>query len=169
MNDGPGEVHDRNSPAWGRLPSYAARLVQRAAAADGQRRGEALALAQGVFNVGNGLWPLVHMRSFEAVFGPKTDRWLVRTVAGLMVSNGVAQIRSRRPPAALAHARQIGVGTAVTLAAIDLAYAPTGRISRMYLLDAAIEAAWITAWLTSRDRPPKPDLRSPVTKVTRGW
>jgi hypothetical protein len=27
------------------------------------------------------------MRSFEAVSGPKVDRWLVETVAGLMVVN----------------------------------------------------------------------------------
>jgi hypothetical protein len=32
------------------------------------------------------------------------------------------------------------------LAAIDLVYVPSGRISKMYLLDAALEVAWIMAW-----------------------
>lgn len=44
----------------------------------------------GVNSLGD-LWPLLHMRSFEAVLGPKTDRWLVRTVAGLMLTNGETQ------------------------------------------------------------------------------
>ena len=30
------------------------------------------------------------MRSFEAVTGPKTDRWLVKTVGALALANGVA-------------------------------------------------------------------------------
>ena len=37
-----------------------------------------LARVQGAFNLVNGLWPLIHMRSFEAVLGPKRDRWLAR-------------------------------------------------------------------------------------------
>jgi hypothetical protein len=35
------------------------------------------------------------------------------------------------------------VGTAAVLAAIDLVYVPAGRISKMYLLDAALEVGWI--------------------------
>ena len=38
-------------------------------------------------------------------------------------------------------ARRLGVGTAAVLAAIDLVYVPAGRISKMYLLDAAVEVA----------------------------
>ncbi len=45
-----------------------------------------------MFNAVGGLWPLLHMRSFEQVLGPKTDRWLVRTVAGLMLASGLAQV-----------------------------------------------------------------------------
>lgn len=94
-----------------------------------------------------GLWPLLSMRTFEAVTGPKVDRWLVRTVAGLLLANGVAQLR--HPEAA----RTIGIGTAATLAAIDLTYAPRGRISKMYLLDAAIEAGIIAAWVRTAATP----------------
>jgi len=38
------------------------------------------------------------------------------------------------------------VGTAAVLATIDLVYVPAGRISKMYLVDAAIEVGWIIAW-----------------------
>src|SRR3954466_12104594 len=36
-----------------------------------------LAIAQGVFDVLTGAWPLLHMRSFTAVTGPKREHWLV--------------------------------------------------------------------------------------------
>jgi hypothetical protein len=32
------------------------------------------------------------------------------------------------------------------LATIDLVHVPAGRISKMYLVDAAIEVGWIIAW-----------------------
>jgi hypothetical protein len=41
----------------------------------------------------------------------------------------------------------LGIGTAATLAAIDLYYASTGRLRKIYLLDAALELWWIRNWL----------------------
>lgn len=105
----------------------------------------ALARAHGLFNVVTGVWPIVHMPSFEAVTGPKTDDWLVRTVGGLLVGNGLTQITGA-PDAA----RRVGIGTATTLAAIDLVYAPPGRIRRIYLLDALMQLGWAAAWLAVR-------------------
>lgn len=113
-----------------------------------------LARAQGVANLVGGLWPLLSMRSFEAVFGPKTDRWLVRTVAGLLIGNGMVQLRAPRSPDGIAAARRIGTGTAAALGAIDVVYAPSGRISRVYLLDAVLQAGWLVAWLRSTPATP---------------
>ena len=36
------------------------------------------ALAQGIFWLTTGLWPIVHLVSFEAVTGRKRDHWLVQ-------------------------------------------------------------------------------------------
>jgi len=114
-------------------------------------RRSTLTAAHGVVNVASGLWPLVHMRSFEAVTGPKTDDWLVRTVAGLLVANGAVQVSAAgRSPDALALAHRLGIGTAVTLGLVDLVYGGTGRISRVYLLDGLVEAGWIVAWSSAR-------------------
>jgi hypothetical protein len=44
-------------------------------------RTAALAIGQGAYFVATGVWPLVHIRWFEAVTGPKVDKWLVGTVA----------------------------------------------------------------------------------------
>jgi hypothetical protein len=58
--------------------------------AEGQR----LAVAQGLVYVTSGLWPLVHLRSFEAITGPKTDRWLVKTIGALIAEPGLLQRRA---------------------------------------------------------------------------
>jgi hypothetical protein len=88
------------------------------------------------------------MRSFEAVSGPKVDRWLVRTVGGLMAANGLVQLTADaadEPTSA-----RIGMGTSAVLATVDLRYGTTGRISRVYLLDAVVQLAWIAAWARTR-------------------
>src|SRR5947209_19342813 len=49
-----------------------------------------LAMAQGAFFALSGMWPIVHLRSFEAVTGPKLEGWLVKTVGGLLTVVGAA-------------------------------------------------------------------------------
>lgn len=105
-----------------------------------------LARAHGVFNVLGGAWPLLHRRSFEAVFGPKADEWLQYTVAGLLVTSGLSQIRASCSPEGVRHAARTGMSTAAVLLAIDLVYVPRGRIAPTYLLDALMEAGWLMAW-----------------------
>jgi len=107
--------------------------------------GVMLGRAHGVANLVGGVWPLVHLRSFEMVFGPKADRWLVKTVSGLLVVNGFTQLTASSP-STVRQARRLGAGTAAVLAAIDLCYVSTGRISKMYLVDAAVEVGWLLAW-----------------------
>jgi hypothetical protein len=102
--------------------------------------------AHGVSNVIGGLWPLLHRRSFEAVFGPKADRWLLYTVAGLLTGNGTVQLLAGGTAEGRRHARNLGVTTAAVLLTIDLTYVPVGRIPRTYLLDAVMEIGWLTAW-----------------------
>ncbi|MFD0902129.1 hypothetical protein [Actinomadura sediminis] len=111
-----------------------------------RRSADVLARAHGAFNIVGGAWPLVSMRTFEWVFGSKQDKWLERTVAGLLVSAGWSQTRASASPAGRAHARRTGLGTATTLLAIDLFYVPRGTLRWTYLLDAAMETAWIVAW-----------------------
>jgi hypothetical protein len=108
--------------------------------------GRKLAQAQGLFYLTSGVWPLIHMRSFEFVLGRKEEHWLVQTVSGLLIANGFSQLRTEPTPRAIGAARRTGLGTAASLALIDLRYAATGRISRMYLVDALMEAGWILAW-----------------------
>jgi hypothetical protein len=125
--------------------------MPRGASEEGTMRRSTVAAVHGAANITSGLWPLLHMRSFEAVTGPKTDVWLVRTVAGLLAANGALQVSAAgKSPDALVLARRLGIGTAATLGTVDLVYGVTGRISRIYLLDALLEAGWIAAWMSAQ-------------------
>ncbi len=114
----------------------------------------AVALAQAALYVGTGVWPLLSMRTFEKVTGPKTDRWLVKTVGVLVaVIGGVLAMVSRRRKMP-AEILLLAVGSALGLTAIDCVYVAKKRISPVYLLDAVAEvvlaALWAVAWQQAR-------------------
>lgn len=106
----------------------------------------AMALGQGAFYVVTGLWPLVHMPSFEAVTGPKTDKWLVRTVGGLLSVVGGALWMAGKRGHVSREMRLVAAGSAAVLTAIDGVYVSKNRISPVYLLDAVAETALIVGW-----------------------
>jgi hypothetical protein len=111
----------------------------------------ALAAAQGGYYLVTGAAPLVSMRAFEAVTGPKRDDWLVKTVGLLAIGFGAVLARDaarRRPDAT------VGIAGALPFAAASLWYGGTGRISRIYLLDGALELAFVAAWLLESRRAP---------------
>lgn len=93
---------------------------------------------------------MLHMCSFEPVTGEKADKWLVRRVSGLLIAIGIVQSLSPGNPRGLVPARRLGIGTAATLATIDLVYVAKRRISKIYLLNAAIELSWIRHWLRTQ-------------------
>ena len=127
-----------------------------------------VASVQAAFYVGTGVWPLMHRRSFEWVTGPKTDFWLAQTV-GLTVAAigiGLAQAVSRQrgvPP----ELRTVAATSAAGLALIDLSFVARGRISKIYLADAAAEVALVAAWFLTRDRaePGLPDTSAGDIRV----
>ena len=113
-----------------------------------------VASVQAAFYVGTGVWPLLHRRSFERVTGRKTDFWLAQTVGVTVTAIGVglAQAVSRRrgvPP----ELRTVAATTAAGLALVDCSFVARGRISEIYLADAAAEVALVASWLFARDRP----------------
>jgi hypothetical protein len=93
------------------------------------------------------------MRSFRYVTGGKKirERWLVKTVGVLVASIGTALIAStaqgKRPDPSM---RLLATTSALGLLAIDVWYAAKRRISPIYLLDAAAEAALAVAWSVAR-------------------
>jgi hypothetical protein len=93
------------------------------------------------YYVASGVWPIVHMRSFEAVTGPKTDKWLVKTVAALAIANGVALAFGVRREKIAAETAALAVCSAMAFTAVDVVFVMRGRIRPIYLADAAAELA----------------------------
>ncbi len=109
-----------------------------------------VALAQGVFYVLAGMWAVVDLDSFMAVTGPKMDHWLVKTVGVLVTVIGAVLLSAARSRRVTREIVLLGVGSALSLAAIDVFYASTGRISSIYLLDAVVEVGVAVAWVLAR-------------------
>jgi hypothetical protein len=104
-----------------------------------------------VYYLATGIWPLASRRTFEAVTGPKHDYWLVQTVGALIVVTGTALGLATRDEEALKSptVKWLAVGSALSLGAVDLAFASRRRISPIYLLDAAAELALVLGWLAT--------------------
>ena len=113
---------------------------------------ELIAKLQGGYYVATGIWPLVSIRTFEAITGPKVDKWLVKTVGVLVSVIGatlwVGGTRRRIAP----ELKLLAMGSAAGLTAIDIVYVARGRISPIYLLDAALEAAIVAFWKAANVR-----------------
>jgi len=108
---------------------------------------ERMAWLQGLFYLPNGIWPILHIRSFEAITGPKTDRWLVKTVGALITVVGITLLGAARRQRMTPEMAVLGAGSAASLAAIDVVYVARRRISPIYLLDAVAEIGIIFGWL----------------------
>jgi hypothetical protein len=108
--------------------------------------------AQGLYFAATGVWPLVHMPSFLAVTGPKTDLWLVRTVAVLITVIGASLLTAARAPAPGPGIRVLAVGSALGLACVDVIGWATGTISAVYLADAVVEIPLAALLVAARPR-----------------
>ena len=114
-----------------------------------QRTRSRTAQAQGVYFLATGIWPLVSRHSFERVTGPKVDFWLAQTVGVLIATVGGTLLLAGRRGRLTRELELLATGSAAGLGLVDVLFALRGRISKVYLLDAAIEAALVGAWLRS--------------------
>lgn len=117
-----------------------------------------MAAVQAAYWLISGIWPLLHLRSFEAVTGPKVDGWLVRTVGLLLSAVGGVLAYSARQASTPREIPLVACSTAAALLASDVTFSLSGRISKIYLLDAlanvALIGCWLSAWRAEQHRPP---------------
>jgi len=103
-------------------------------------------VVQGGYYALTGLWPLFDIDSFQAVTGPKTDLWLVRTVGLLIVViAGVMLLgaRKEKPPVEVV---VLAIAAAVGLAVTDVVIVSARAASWVYLLDAGAEIGLLAWW-----------------------
>lgn len=112
--------------------------------------------AQGLYFALFGIWPLLHIGSFQAVTGEKTDHlatgsesdhWLVYTVALLITVIGIVLLMAAGRRQVSAEIAMLGTASAAALASIDVLYVIRRTIAPIYLADAAVEAVFIVGWL----------------------
>jgi len=105
---------------------------------------------QGTYYLLTGLWPLVHLASFEAITGPKVDDWLVRMVGLLAAVIGTSLVIAGRQGKQGLEIVVLAVGTALAFTAVDVWYALQGRIAPVYLVDAVGELAMVALLVSAR-------------------
>jgi hypothetical protein len=99
---------------------------------------------QAAYYLATGLWPIVHLRSFVALTGPKSDTWLVQTFGALIAAVGGVLLSDEDASGRAVQAR-LAITSGLTLAAADAWFVARRRIRPIYLADAAVELAFAAA------------------------
>ena len=107
-----------------------------------------VALIQSIYFLVFGLWPILNMRSFLILTGPKTDLWLVKTVGIILAVIGVvlifAQVNAQINSAIII----LAIGSALSLDIVEFVYVAKKVISPIYLGDAILELILIGWWIS---------------------
>lgn len=101
---------------------------------------------QGLYFAATGVWPLVHLRSFELITGAKCDHWLVQTVGALIAIIGCVMLLAAIRGRVSLEIALLAVGSAFALGAVDVVFVATRVIPPIYLLDALVEAGLLVIW-----------------------
>jgi hypothetical protein len=99
--------------------------------------------AQSAYYGITGLWPLIHYDSFERLTGPKSERWLVETVSGLITVIAASLAIGSRRPVVDSQSLALAAGSAAALGGIDVLYLARGRLRLVYGADAAAQGAFV--------------------------
>jgi hypothetical protein len=108
-----------------------------------------VARIQGLYFFVFGVWPLLSMGTFLRVTGPKTDLWLVKTVGTILAVIGAVLIYSQINAEVNTSIMILAIGSALSLALIEVIYVVKRVISPIYLGDAIIELIFIGWWILS--------------------
>jgi hypothetical protein len=102
---------------------------------------------QGLYSLVTAVWPIVHIRSFIAVTGPKTDIWLVETVAVLILAIAVLLLVHLRYLLPILPVALMAITMSVGLLVIDFYYPSVYRISKIYMVDGILQMIFLVTWL----------------------
>ena len=106
-----------------------------------------LMIAQGTYTLITAIWALMDIDSFMAVTGPKTDIWLVKTVAALLVPIAISLLYPVFFESTFWQPFLLGCTTAIALAIIDFYYSANDVISNIYMWDGVAESVFAMVWM----------------------
>jgi hypothetical protein len=127
------------------------------------RGAKTVAGLQATYYLATGLWPVLHLESFEAVTGGKTDDWLVQSFGLLVIVIALALARGLFRSEERA-TLWLGLTAAIGLVVTDVLAAQ--HVSAVYATDAVIEGAFAIGWLYVRSRLQRPEVRSAPPDAT---
>ncbi|MGI8600886.1 MAG: hypothetical protein ACR2KB_16650 [Chitinophagaceae bacterium] len=104
-------------------------------------------LIQGTYTALTALWALVDIDSFMKITGPKTDIWLVKTVAVILLAIGLTFLTHAFLPKINLTAIVLALSTSLGLAIIDFYYVSEGIISHIYGVDGILQVGFIIIWI----------------------
>lgn len=102
---------------------------------------------EGLYCLLTAAWPLLHINSFMAVTGLKTDIWLVKTVSLLILAIAVFLLLQMIHPCPIVPVASLMLTMSAGLAFVDFYYSAQGRISEIYLADGVLQIIFFTAWI----------------------
>lgn len=102
--------------------------------------------AQSLYTLVTALWALIDIDSFMAVTGPKTDIWLVKTVAVILIPISFCLISACFVHTNLLPIAVLSITLATGLIIIEIYYTGRGTISKIYLADTVMQSGFIAAW-----------------------
>jgi hypothetical protein len=126
-----------------------------------------LALAHGIYFVLGGAWPLIDMRSFEFINGPKSDHIQVRAIAGISLFIGAALLWCVHRGVIENPMRLVVAGAGGTLAIVMFNPSGPGGIEQAMLAQGIAHAIFSLCWmiiLLTADSPYRP---RPVAAIKR--
>jgi hypothetical protein len=106
-----------------------------------------IVLLQALYFLATGLWPILHISSFMAVTGPKTDIWLVKVIGALVLCLGTVFFYAGYRQKISSETILLGISTCFAFSAVEIFYVMNGDISAVYLLDALFEGGFLACWI----------------------
>ena len=105
-----------------------------------------VALVQGIYFLVTGIWPILSMKTFLLITGPKTDLWLVKTVGLILAVIGAVVLYAQLTGTINMPVILLAMGSAIGLALVEIIYVTKRVISPIYLADAVIEFIFVAWW-----------------------
>jgi hypothetical protein len=104
-------------------------------------------LAQGIYYLLRGLWPLFRMAPVDASSATDTDIWLAQSGGVLtLVIGAVLCLAAYRRQGSM-EVIFLAFGSALGLTVLEVIFVFQNRISEVYLLDAVIQVGLVASWV----------------------
>lgn len=104
----------------------------------------------GIYYLITAIWPLVSIRTFEKVSGPKIDKWLVYTVSLLLLGPSLLYLYSGFSDSEVHNSIIfLALINAIALTFIDVYFSFKKVIWKTYLIDAVLQILIMVALIIS--------------------